>query len=72
MVPALIAAMPPGVASGVLSGNARYLQWGVLQISLANFVIIVAMVALFVLALVVPFPGSGAEQRQVEQSDVPD
>jgi hypothetical protein len=76
MVPVPIAALPSGAASGVLSGRAHYLQWGVLQISLANFVIVVVMVALFVLALVVPFPGSGTdsgtEQRQGERSDVPD
>jgi phage shock protein PspC (stress-responsive transcriptional regulator) len=72
MVPVPVAALQSGVASGVLSGRAHYLQWGVLQISLANFVIVVVMVALFVLALVVPFPGSGTEQRQGERSDVPD
>ena len=71
MVP-IAALSSGGVASGVLSGRAHYLQWGVLQISLANFVIIVLMVALFVLALVVPFPGSSAEQPQVERSDVSD
>lgn len=34
----------------------KYVQWGVIQISVANLLIIVAMVVLFVLALVVPFP----------------
>lgn len=33
-----------------------YLQWGVIQISLANLVVIGLMVAVFVLALFVPFP----------------
>jgi hypothetical protein len=34
----------------------KYLSWGVLSISLTNFLVIVVMVLLFVLALVVPFP----------------
>jgi hypothetical protein len=34
----------------------RFLHWGVIQISLANFVVIVAMVALFAMAVLVPFP----------------
>jgi len=42
---------------GSLLAHAYFLHWGVVQISLANFVIIVLMLVLFVLALVVPFPG---------------
>ena len=38
----------------VLSGH--YLDWGVVSISVTNAAIIVAMVIVFVLALVVPFP----------------
>ena len=38
----------------VLSGH--YLEWGVISISVTNAAIIVAMVVVFVLALVVPFP----------------
>ena len=34
----------------------KYLSWGVVSISLTNFVVILVMVVLFVLALVVPFP----------------
>jgi hypothetical protein len=34
----------------------KYLSWGVVSISLVNFVVILVMVVLFVLALVVPFP----------------
>jgi hypothetical protein len=44
-------------AEGLLGGHAYYLHWGVVQISLTNFLIIVAMVVIFVLTLVVPFPG---------------
>lgn len=41
-------------AVSVLSG--RYLDWGVISISVTNAAIIVAMVVVFVLALIVPFP----------------
>ncbi len=44
-------------AGGPLSGNAYFLHWGVVQISLPNLIVILIMVALFVLALVLPFPG---------------
>jgi hypothetical protein len=55
-------------AHGLLSGRAYFLHWGVIQISLANFVIIVAMVAIFVLALVVPFP-HGQDAQDEERRD---
>jgi hypothetical protein len=50
----------------ILSG--RYLDWGVISISVTNAAIIVAMVVVFVLALLVPFPhdrgdGGGQEPR---------
>ena len=48
------------VAGGLLGGHAYFLRWGVVQISLANFVIVGLMLALFVLALIVPFPGEGS------------
>lgn len=34
-----------------------YLHWGVIQISLANLVVIGLMIAVFIIALFVPFPG---------------
>ena len=34
-----------------------YLQWGVIQISAANLVVILLMLAVFGLALFAPFPG---------------
>jgi len=34
----------------------KYLSWGVVSISLTNLLIIVAMVVVFALALVLPFP----------------
>ncbi len=41
-----------------LDGNSYYIHWGFFQISLANLVVVILMILVFVLALVVPFPGS--------------
>jgi hypothetical protein len=51
----------------VVVAAGRYLDWGVIQISLTNALIIVGMVVVFVLALVVPFPGG--KQSDEEHSD---
>jgi hypothetical protein len=42
-----------------LNGTGHYLQWGIIQISYANAIVILLMIAVFVLALVLPFPGHG-------------
>ncbi|MHB1613809.1 MAG: hypothetical protein ACYCXA_01120 [Actinomycetes bacterium] len=42
-----------------LDGPGHYVQWGVIQISVANVVVIAVMILLFVLALLLPFPGHG-------------
>jgi hypothetical protein len=34
----------------------HYLHWGVIQLSVANLVVIAVMVAVFALALLLPFP----------------
>lgn len=58
----MIEAAWPALAAG------RYVHWGVIQISLTNLLIIVAMVVLFVIALLAPFPkgkqrnGTGVER----------
>ena len=39
-----------------LNGPGHYLHWGVIQISVANLVVIAVMVLIFVLAVVLPFP----------------
>lgn len=39
----------------------HYIQAGVLSISVANLLVIVTMVVVFVLALVIPFPSSHAD-----------
>ncbi len=46
----------------------RYIHWGVLSISLTNFLIIVGMIVIFVLALVVPFPGAH-DRRPTDEDD---
>ena len=39
-----------------LNGSGHYIHWGFIQISVANFVVIVLMVIVFVLAILLPFP----------------
>jgi hypothetical protein len=34
-----------------------FLSWGIFSIQLGNLIVIIAMFAIFVLALVLPFPG---------------
>jgi hypothetical protein len=60
MVDLADAALHPALASG------HYFHWGVVQISLANLLIIIAMVVVFVLALVIPFPGGRADSTREE------
>ncbi len=40
-----------------LNGKPYYIHWGWFQISAANLVVIALMLAVFVLAVTVPFPG---------------
>ena len=51
-----LAAAHPALAD--LNGPGHYLHWGFIQMSWANAIVIVLMVAVFVLALFLPFPGS--------------
>jgi len=51
----------------VAEGAGRYFHWGVIQISVANLLIIVAMIILFVLALVVPFPSGHGDEADQER-----
>ena len=39
-----------------LNGSGRYIHWGFIQISVANFVVIIVMVIVFALAILLPFP----------------
>ncbi len=42
-----------------LNHHGHYLNWGFIQISVANLVVIIVMVVLFALALLLPFPKGG-------------
>lgn len=42
-----------------LNHPGHYLHWGVIQISVANVVVIVLMIVVFVAALLLPFPAAG-------------
>ena len=44
-----------------MDAPARILQWGFIQISVPNLIVIGLMIAIFVLALVVPFPHHESE-----------
>jgi hypothetical protein len=48
--------MPFELAAGSLNGSATYLSWGWLGISVSNLVIVLITVAVFVLAVLLPFP----------------
>lgn len=39
-----------------LNHPGKYIHWGFFQMSLANFLVIVAMVVVFILAVALPFP----------------
>ena len=39
-----------------LNHPGHYVHWGVIQISVANLIVIAVMIALFVAALLLPFP----------------
>ena len=42
--------------SVLAEGAGRYINWGVIQISVTNLTIIVVMFVVFILALLLPFP----------------
>lgn len=39
-----------------LNGTGSYVHWGFVQISVANLVVILLMIVVFVLAILIPFP----------------
>jgi hypothetical protein len=41
-----------------LNHQGTYLNWGVVHISVANLVVVVVMIVMFVAALLLPFPGT--------------
>jgi hypothetical protein len=46
-----------------LGGTGHYVHWGFIQIWVANLVVIVLMVVVFVLAILLPFPRHGRRGR---------
>lgn len=56
MLNALLSVAPPLASIFSLNGHPRYLHAGWFLISVANLTVIVLMIAVFVLALVLPFP----------------
>jgi hypothetical protein len=51
----IIQSAPRLMAVG-LNGTGYYIHWGFVQISLANLVVIILMIVVFILALLLPFP----------------
>ena len=49
-------------------GAGRYVHWGVIQISVTNLVIIAVMLALFALALFLPFPQAHEDETAEKRS----
>ena len=45
-----------------LNHRGHYVHWGVIQISVANLVVIAAMIAIFVVAILLPFPRGGGRK----------
>ncbi len=39
-----------------LDSPGHYIHWGFFQMSLANFILIITMIVVFVLAILLPFP----------------
>jgi hypothetical protein len=46
-----------------LGGTGHYVHWGFIQISVANLVVIVLMIVVFILAILLPFPRHGRRGR---------
>lgn len=61
-------------ATGLLGGHAHVVHWGVVQISVANLIVILLMLLVLALAVLVPFPHArkNADQARSDRSDVPD
>jgi hypothetical protein len=46
-----------------LGGTGHYVHWGFIQISVANLVVILLMIIVFVLAIILPFPRHGRRDK---------
>lgn len=51
------------LAQGSLDSLPQYFSWGWLSVSMPNLIMIIIMVALFVLALVLPFPKDSSQKE---------
>ena len=47
-----------------LSGYGHYIHWGFIQISVANLIVIILMILVFVLAILLPFPRRKEGERE--------
>jgi hypothetical protein len=45
-----------------------YLEWGILQISIPNLIVILLMILSFILALVIPYPHSASASAAKEDT----
>ena len=54
-----------------LNHPAHTVDWSFIHLSVANVVVIVLMLAVFVLALVLPFPGAAARDAARRSGDTP-
>ena len=57
MTPVGVPLAHPLAAVFDLTGPGHYLRWGVVQISLANLLVLLLVVVVFAVAVAVPFPG---------------
>ena len=57
-----------GSGQVLAEGAGSYVHWGVIQISVTNLVIVLVMIALFVLALVLPFPRAREDEAVEKRS----
>lgn len=48
-----------------------YLHWGAINIGLTNALIILAMILVFVLAILLPFPGASGDGHNTSEPDEP-
>ena len=62
-------AVPNHGAAADTTVAGHYLHWGVVQISLANLLVIAVMVAVFLAALLIPFPGAHRKHSDEERHD---
>ncbi|HEV7203070.1 MAG TPA: hypothetical protein VGN18_00600 [Jatrophihabitans sp.] len=61
----------PALATARLDAAGRYIHWGVIQISLTNLLVIIAMIVLFGAAVVLRMPHSDSRPVESERSDDP-